>query len=586
MASDVLYTVTLVTYFLCMVISLWFAIYLLARSLSNPLTFRAVIALLATAFYFNVSFSDLVNANASSGAVRSLAMLIALIATHDLTHSLLPLPKRKQLSWVAYGIILSGMVAIVLLFTAPSGSDCDPRYTCPSDFFYPWVVINLFVLLYFSAILYNLWSIKKSERRLENVAFYEAVLLGTSTIGYSILTTALNMKLPRFVPSLLMLAALMLLLYSVARDRTFITRRASAYDLPITSITITAIVGIYSLSAWQIGLAPTEILLLVVLSIFTHSAYDFVREFLDRLFRKQEQHLRRELRHLARDISSDTALQRSLARGLAILCHNLRASNGLIALRQDDQYEVVASLHALPVGSKFSEREITRGRETQPAGELRGLSFWLIPAYVGSEQVAWIAIGARKDKVPFSEEDLYWLEDIAEEIGWMINAHRQQRPDLGQAPAGLLEDTMIEPREGLETDDLLSKLAYKLDPELVKCVEEGFRNLNDYSKLGKSPLASTLGIQAQDHIEYGKLVQRKLAEIIEKLRPTGEPPREPLPRTWYAYTILHDAYVEERLAREIMAKLYISEGTYYRLRRHALRGVTRALLETGAIGLS
>jgi hypothetical protein len=122
-----------------------------------------------------------------------------------------------------------------------------------------------------------------------------------------------------------------------------------------------------------------------------------------------------------------------------------------------------------------------------------------------------------------------------------------------------------------------------LDPELVKCVEEGFRSLNDYSKLGRSPLASALGVQAQDHIERGKLVQRRLAEIIEKLRPVGEQPREPLPRTWYAYTILHDAYVEERLSREIMAKLYISEGTYYRLRRHALRGVTRALLETGAI---
>jgi hypothetical protein len=56
-----------------------------------------------------------------------------------------------------------------------------------------------------------------------------------------------------------------------------------------------------------------------------------------------------------------------------------------------------------------------------------------------------------------------------------------------------------------------------------------------------------------------------------------------LPREWYAYTILHDAYVEDRLAREIMAKLYISEGTYYRMRRHALRGVTRAMLEMSAI---
>jgi hypothetical protein len=509
-------------------------------------------------------------------------MLIAMIATHDLTHILLPSPRRKQLAWLAYGLVFSGVVGITLLFTAPPGNECDPRYTCPSSLHYPWILINLLVLLIFSSTLYNLWLVKKSAGRLEHVAFYEAVFLGTSTIGYSVLTTALNMKLPRFVPSLLLLFALMLLLYSVARDRTFITRRTSIYDLPVTLMTISAVVGIYSLSAWQIGLAPTAILLLVVLAIFTHSAYDFVREFLDRLFRRQEQDLRREIRHLAREATSGTALQRSLSRGLAILCHNLRASNGWIALRQDNQYEVIASLHALPTGLKFFEREILLGREPQSSGVLRGRSYWFIPAYAGSEQVAWIAIGARKDDIPFSEQDLFWLEDIAEEIGWMIMAHRGQK-QRAEETAGLLDEIEIESQEVLGNGDLLSKLAYKLDPEIVKYVEDGFRNLNDYSKLGKSPLALTLGIQAQDHIERGKLVQRKLAEIIEKLRPAGEPPHEPLPRAWYAYTILHEAYVEEKLAREIMAKLYISEGTYYRLRRHALRGVTRALLETGSL---
>ena len=58
--------------------------------------------------------------------------------------------------------------------------------------------------------------------------------------------------------------------------------------------------------------------------------------------------------------------------------------------------------------------------------------------------------------------------------------------------------------------------------------------------------------------------------------PAGAKPPEPLPREWYAYTILHDAYVEDRLSREIMGKLYISEGTYFRLRRQVLRSVARA----------
>jgi hypothetical protein len=165
----------------------------------------------------------------------------------------------------------------------------------------------------------------------------------------------------------------------------------------------------------------------------------------------------------------------------------------------------------------------------------------------------------------------------------LVLTHRKQVLDAVGSLADQLRETMPESNEELETDDLLTKLAFKPDPKLISCVEEGFRNLNDYSRLGKSPLVAMLGIQAQDHLEGGKLVQRKLNEVLEKLRPVGEPPSEPLPHEWYAYTILHDAYVEEKLAREIMAELYISEGTYYRMRRHALRGITRALIETGNI---
>jgi hypothetical protein len=566
-----------------MAISLWFAIYLLARSLVNHLTFRSVVALLALAFYYNNAFNDIVNANLNTNPVRTLSVIIALIASHDLTYYLLPVSQRRKLYWVARGIVLLGVVAIVLLFTAPPGNNCDPRYLCPASFTYPWTIISSLEIVFFAAILYNLWLIKKSEQWLQNVTFYEAVLLGASTIGYNLIGTAFNLDLPRFIPNLLMLAALLLLLYSVAHDQTLVTHRTSTYDLPITLLTIAVIVGIYLLSAWQIGLTSTRILLLVVLAIFTHSAYDFVREFLDRLFRRQEHRMRQELRNLARDASSRADLQRFLRRGLAILCHNLYVSNGIIALRYGDQFEVVASLHSLPVGSRFPAKEIILEGAPQPSGALMGYTLYLVPTNADVQDVTVVGVGARKDKFPFSEEDLYWLEDIAEEIGWIVLSRRKQVLETAEASADQLMETIPESNDEMEKDELLTKMAFKPDAKLISCVEDGFRNLNDYSKLGNSPLAAMLGIQAQDHLESGKLVQHKLNEVLEKLRPVGELPSEPLPHEWYAYTILHDAYVEEKLAREIMSELYISEGTYYRMRRHALRGVTRALIETGAI---
>jgi hypothetical protein len=183
MAGDLLTNLTLVTNFLCMAISLWFAIYLLARSPANPLTFRAVVGLLALAFFYNNAFTDMVNFTSVTGPARSLTTLIALVAGHNLTHYLLPLSQRQKLYWVERGTILLGVIAVVLLFMVPVPEDCDPRFTCPAAFVYPSTVIDTIKVLFFSAILYNLWLIKKSEERLQNVAFYVALLAGISTIA-------------------------------------------------------------------------------------------------------------------------------------------------------------------------------------------------------------------------------------------------------------------------------------------------------------------------------------------------------------------------------------------------------------------
>ncbi len=68
-------------------------------------------------------------------------------------------------------------------------------------------------------------------------------------------------------------------------------------------------------------------------------------------------------------------------------------------------------------------------------------------------------------------------------------------------------------------------------------------------------------------------------DSIELLRPAEKRPPEPLPRVWYNHAVLYDAYVEGVQNREIMARLYISEGTFNRTRRNAIRGLARALMD-------
>ena len=574
---------TLFTTFVCLGLTLWFAIYLLSRSHANHLTFRAIVALVALAFYFNSSLTALVNSTAEQTPLRSLATVIALIATHDLTHYLLNPEQRKKLYPLARGIVMLAVVAILLIFTSPYIGPCDPNYVCPTAFAFPWLVIDLFKVFIFCSILYNLWLLRQTEAQIKNIAFALAVLVGLFTVGIGFLGTALNILLPRVLTNSLILCALIILAYSVAHDRTLVTRRTSVYDLPITLVTIIGIVIIYILAGMRLKLAGNELILIAVLAIFTHSAYDFVRDFLDRLVNRREHELRQELHTLGREASEGHPLEHYLNRGLAILCYNLHASCGFIAIHEVDHYEVVSSLHSLPVGSPFPSKEVVLDGLAEPTGTIFHQIAWLAPAYTGSEQIAVIGLGLRKDKVPYSEEDLFWLEDIAQEIGQIIHLHEWHKSSAIQRSISEVSSSDLIAGRPIDQNDLLSAFAYKPDLELIKNVEEGYRHLHDYDQLGKSPLVALFGIHGDDHIECGKLVHNKLIQILEKLRPAGQPPPEPMPSEWYAYTILHDSYVQERLSRDIMAKLYIGEGTYYRLRRQALRGITRALLEMGVV---
>ena len=98
-------------------------------------------------------------------------------------------------------------------------------------------------------------------------------------------------------------------------------------------------------------------------------------------------------------------------------------------------------------------------------------------------------------------------------------------------------------------------------------------------RLGQSPLAEQLAIKGETYIERGRQLQQLLVESINSLKPAEKRPVEPLPRVWYNHAVLYDAYVEGVPNCEIMARLYISEGTFNRTRRNALRGLARPLEE-------
>ena len=125
-------------------------------------------------------------------------------------------------------------------------------------------------------------------------------------------------------------------------------------------------------------------------------------------------------------------------------------------------------------------------------------------------------------------------------------------------------------------------------PVSTECLELAMRNLYDYTYLADNPLAELKLVQTRltqgqvTHLERGKMVHSVLLEALEKLCPGLEAPSNPPPREWYPYIILQEASLNETSNRDIMLKLYISEGTFSRTRRAAILSLAWALGEMEA----
>jgi hypothetical protein len=171
------------------------------------------------------------------------------------------------------------------------------------------------------------------------------------------------------------------------------------------------------------------------------------------------------------------------------------------------------------------------------------------------------------------------LEDVADWIGRLVAGETQQQ----QRRAALLDLAQAvqhgEANLQSQAQTLITTLEALPDREFARSVETALQHLSDYTRLGSSPLVKTLRLAGATHIERGKALRQELLRAVESLRPAAKRPDGTLPREWTAYAILHDAYVEDVPNREIMARLYISEGTYNRMRRRALQAVAQALVE-------
>jgi hypothetical protein len=384
---------------------------------------------------------------------------------------------------------------------------------------------------------------------------------------------------PRIIQDGLAFCGVFVLGLSVARHQNLTERRASFQDFPLTTLSTLGLAGIASFFTWNLGVPLVRLASVIGFVILAVGFYDLTREFLERQRTHTEGQFRKQMRGREIESHSEDSLKLQLQEGLDLLCQTLDVPGGFVAIRQGEEFEVMASRSSVPVGSVMSESVVACEDVSQPQTNQLPMIAWLAPSFEGQTQVAVVGIRRPKSRLEISIGNLELLAEAADQIGTIVSLSNLQPGQKNRLNQVIPESQQKADEFNLAAGELLDSISTNPDADFIKLVEEALRHLPDTITLGQSPLAEKMGMEASTQIERGKLLQQLFMDSIELLRPADKRPPEPLPRIWYNHAVLHDAYVEGAQNREIMARLYISEGTFNRTRRNAIRGLARSLAE-------
>jgi hypothetical protein len=474
---------------------------------------------------------------------------------------------------------------------------------------YPLAIFYL-ILLFALAFLHQ-WQGWRGESRRQQRLHYLLLLAGLTLAVCGGLYFGLGIWLQADLPTLpadvaLGIAAIFFgyrVAWTISAREGLVLRREMLY--------ISLVIGLFAVGyilaaklLYQDGqaLSSATLLVIVIVGVTSLMLYDGVRAALDRLFyREQFRQLRQNLRALAREASVGQPLTERLQRILSSLCSTLGASRGVIALRVGEAFECQATESAQCLGQTFPPTAVeapeTVGLPRPDVVNPERMAL-LVPIHAGDDQIGALLLGPKETRMPYTEEDLILLEDVADQLSTLILAAQRQEEnavlisemvgnfrDREHALQRQMQQMMAEQQE--ETGPVLEGFD---DMSFASLVEDALRRLYDYTYLGEHDVArlsivdwhlQSGGDRFVTHIDRGKAVSEILVDAVSKLRPEGDAPERHTipPRKWHQFTILYDAYVMGELNRDIMSKLYIGEGTFNRTRRRAVRGVAKALQE-------
>jgi len=577
-----LFQATIFVSLYAMAATLWMAFYLFARGFPSMITMRTVVVLLALSGFFYGAYNNTFVQVPGSATIRAVLLVIVLGGWYSLTYQMMSERGRKRYRLIEWGIYLLGIISIIFLlqpgsFIREEGNALYVAHMNTASSTYK--IYGAYQFLISFGIMINLLVDDRVGLTTRGKYFLVTSIFPIVSVIYGVISLGSPTAAPRIIQDTLAFCGVFILSLAVARHQIWMERRAPFQDFPLTTLSALSIASLAGYLAWRAGIEMKFLAEVYALTIITIGIYDLTREFLERLRIRNESQLRKQMRQLESDSSGEEALRLRLQEGLDLLCRTLEATGGFVAVRREEDFLVLASRSSVPLGSEMAASLVACEDISHPKAEQLSALAWIVPSFEGQTQVAVVGIEKARSRMEYSTGNLELLSEFADQVGTIVSLSNREPRKRGQIQELVAESQNNMTELNTVTGEMLDSISVNPDADFIRIVEEALRHLPDTITLGQSALAEKIAIKGNSHIERGKVLQELITTSIESLKPSEKRPPEPLPRVWYNHAVLYDAYVEGVPNREIMSRLYISEGTFNRTRRNAIRGLARMLVE-------
>ena len=605
-----LYQITFTVNFVALIASLWLGMYLVTRNPRVPTAWLTALTLWSLGgLFFNVLlalnpppdptfrpaglrflFPFWPSGRFEEGATSWLQGWSVIPSIAFWHHATLLMRPGKMNPWRWTRVVFTYIVAIAaitvqtftqILFSVEGG---DPLYlnSLRAGPLYSVFGIALIALTIMSIInLARSAYVAPTEIVRQQLLTLVGATVFTGLIGpVSLVSSGLDLfPMPMVVMSGVLAVFVAMVGYGVARYSALVEKRTIDRDFFYNLIGVIVMVSIYTIAAWILVFAyqaPNVIVIVFpLLGVLTHTGLNAASIFLDWFFyRGETRRLRLNLHTLRRLAAERENMKILLEQILGALGVPIKATYALVLTFEDGTARQVAgfrwkSPHLELPASLLAADDVLHLTPKHFSAPLEDAAL-LIPLYIESEQIGALVLGRPTNGLRYAHADLERLLYPSDQIAEALYLSRQNTERLEKV--ALLADA----------PPTLPVREFSIP---VNVVENALRNLFDYAYLADTPMAEMELVRARlaggkkTHLERGKTVQAILLEALEQMRPGSEVPRDPPPREWYPYVILHDAYVNGKQNRDVMSRLYISEGTFNRTRRAAISSLARALVE-------